>query len=214
MPKNQSLTPFSLSSLNQLATAIADPGYGVFHNFLSDAMQQDLMQLMTDKIASQELVRGGVGAGSELQVRGEIRSDSIFWLDADDMTPSSIAWLQNMDALSENFRRQLFLPIISYEGHLARYPAKGFYKKHLDRHSKTMSREISIITYLNKDWQEEDGGQLRLYTDTTQGGNGKFIDVFPEAGTMVIFRSADFWHEVMPSKKSRLSLTGWLRGRA
>jgi Rps23 Pro-64 3,4-dihydroxylase Tpa1-like proline 4-hydroxylase len=28
-----------------------------------------------------------------------------------------------------------------------------------------------------------------------------------------ILRSAGFWHEVMPSKRPRLSLTGWLRGR-
>jgi hypothetical protein len=29
----------------------------------------------------------------------------------------------------------------------------------------------------------------------------------------VIIRSADFWHEVRTSKRPRLSLTGWLRGR-
>ena len=58
-----------------------------------------------------------------------------------------------------------------------------------------------------------DGGQLRLYTDPAKGAAGPFLDVFPQAGTVVIFRSADFWHEVMPSARVRLSLTGWLRGR-
>lgn len=204
---------FSLAAMNQLATAVADSGYGVFPDLLPTAVQNDLIQFMADKVTAEELVRAGVGAGSETQVRGEIRSDSIFWLDADDPAPTASAWIHAMHELSENFRNQLFLPIVSYEGHLARYSTGGFYKPHLDRHNKTRSREISIITYLNKDWQEEDGGQLPLYTDTEKGTAGPYIDVFPQAGTVVIFRSASFWHEVMPSKKSRLSLTGWLRGR-
>ena len=69
------------------------------------------------------------------------------------------------------------------------------------------------VLSVHEDWQEDDGGQLRLYTDVEKGINGPFIDVLPKAGTVVIFRSGSFWHEVRPSKKPRLSLTGWLRGR-
>ena len=216
MPNTQpssSSDAFDITSMNLLAAAVADTGYGVFENLLTTSVQQELIQLMADKVAAEELVRAGVGSGSEVQVRGEIRSDSIFWLDADDPALSTVAWINGMNKLSEHFRSQLFLPLVSYEGHLARYPAAGFYKPHLDRHSNTLSREISIITYLNEDWQEDDGGQLRLYTDEEKGITGPFIDVLPKAGTVVIFRSGSFWHEVMPSKKPRLSLTGWLRGR-
>lgn len=199
--------------MNKLANAIADTGYGVFQDLLSPSIQLDLIQLMAEKVETAELIRAGVGAGSGLKVRGEIRSDSIFWLDSEDLAPTAVAWVKAMDELSEHFRSQLFLPLVSYEGHLARYPADGFYKAHLDRHSNTLSREISIITYLNTDWQENDGGQLRLYTDIALGALGPYIDVIPEAGTVVIFLSGSYWHEVMPSRKSRLSLTGWLRGR-
>ena len=118
-----------------------------------------------------------------------------------------------MNSLCEHFRSQLYLSVWTYEGHLARYPAEGFYKAHLDRHAKTLNREISIIAYLNNDWQETDGGQLRIYTNKEQGMDGPSLDVLPQAGTVVIFRSADFWHEVLPSKRPRLSVTGWLRGR-
>ncbi|MDC0087951.1 2OG-Fe(II) oxygenase [Akkermansiaceae bacterium] len=212
-PSDKLSDTFDLTSMNLLATAVADTGYGVFRNLLSSSVQEGLIGLMADKVAAEELVRAGVGAGGDMQVRGEIRSDSIFWLDADDTAPAAMAWIKGMDTLSEHFRSQLFLPLVSYEGHLARYPATGFYKAHLDRHSKTLSREISIITYLNEEWQEGDGGQLRLYTDVEKGVGGPFIDVLPNAGTVVIFRSGAFWHEVLPSKKPRLSLTGWLRGR-
>ena len=199
--------------MDLLATAVADPGYGVFPKLLTPELQQNLIQLMDDKVAADTLVRAGVGAGQATQVRSEIRSDSIFWLEADDLAPTAATWTTAMETLCEHFRSQLFLPLCSYEGHLARYPAAGFYKAHLDRHAKTLARQISIITYLNEGWEESDGGQLRLYTDVEKGISGPFIDVLPKAGTVVIFRSADFWHEVMPSKRPRLSLTGWLRGR-
>ena len=199
--------------MDLLASAVADPGYGVFPHLLTPKIQQDLVQLMADKVANDALVRAGVGAGQATQVRSEIRSDSIFWLEADDTATSTKAWISAMDNLCQHFRSQLFLPLCSYEGHLARYPASGFYKAHLDRHSNTQARQISIIAYLNEDWKDSDGGQLRLYTDIDRGVSGPYIDVLPRAGTVVIFRSADFWHEVMPSKRPRLSLTGWLRGR-
>lgn len=210
---NLTVSPFDTDAMERLASAVADPGYGVFPNFLTDGIQQDLVQLMNDKVAADALVRAGVGTGQELQVRSEIRSDSIIWLDPEDSAPAVSNWIDAMNLLTEYFRSQLFLPVWTYEGHLARYPAAGFYKAHLDRHAKTFTRQISIIVYLNKDWQESDGGQLRLYTDVEKGVKGDFIDVLPQAGTVVIFRSADFWHEVMPSTRERLSLTGWLLGR-
>lgn len=199
--------------MDHLTAAVAEPGYGVFPNLLSPEIQHDLIQLMTNKLAAESMVRAGVGAGQDKQVRSEIRSDSIFWLEPDDSDATASSWIKAMASLCEYFRSQLFLPLCSYEGHLARYPASGFYKPHLDRHSKTQTRQISIIAYLNEDWVESDGGQLRLYTDIELGVLGPFIDVIPQAGTVVIFRSADFWHEVMPSNRPRLSLTGWLRGR-
>ena len=167
---------------------------------------------MADKIAADQLIRAGVGAGQGVQVRPEIRSDSIYWLEPDDPAPAAAAWTKVMNVLCEHFRRQLFLPLCSYEGHLALYPATGFYKAHLDRHAKTLARQVSVIAYLNEGWTEADGGQLRLFTDPEKGAAGPFLDVLPQAGTVVLFRSAEFWHEVMPSKRSRLSLTGWLRG--
>ncbi|MGJ8676292.1 MAG: 2OG-Fe(II) oxygenase [Akkermansiaceae bacterium] len=208
-------TPFAFdaAAMDLLATAVAEPGYGIFPDFLRPNIQQDLIQVMADKIAADALTRAGVGAGQEKKIRSEIRSDSIFWLDKNDPAPAAERWIDSMNDLCAHFRRHLFLPLSSYEGHLALYPAAGFYKAHLDRHAHTLARQISIIAYLNEDWAESDGGQLRLYNDPEQGITGPSIDVVPEAGTLVIFRSADFWHEVLPSKRPRLSLTGWLRGR-
>ena len=211
--KNQPLPPFDPSAMDMLIASVADPGYGVFPNLLTPETQQNLIKLMADKVAADTLVRAGVGKGIATQVRSEIRSDSIFWLDEDDPAEMTGTWVNAMLTLCEHFRRHLYLPLWSYEGHLARYPASGFYKAHLDRHAKTLTRQISIIVYLNEEWADTDGGELRLFTDVEKGKDGPYIDVLPKAGTVVIFRSAEFWHEVRPSKRPRLSLTGWLRGR-
>ncbi|MGJ8673697.1 2OG-Fe(II) oxygenase [Rubritalea sp.] len=205
--------PFDSASMDLLSTALAEPGYGVFPDLLTTEFQRGLIELMKEKLAADQLVRAGVGAGGEKKIRSEIRSDSIFWLEEDDKAPVAEAWIEGMNGLCEYFRRHLFLSLWSYEGHLAQYPAEGFYKAHLDQHAQTLARQVSVIAYLNEDWSESDGGTLRLYTDMEKGVNGPFIDILPKAGTVVIFRSADFWHEVLPSKRTRLSLTGWLRGR-
>jgi SM-20-related protein len=67
------------------------------------------------------------------------------------------------------------------------------------------------VLYLNEDWRDSDCGQLRFYTDGSDGG--EYLDIFPQAGTLVLFRSACFWHEVMPARRERFSVTGWLRER-
>ena len=52
---------------------------------------------------------------------------------------------------------------------------------------------------------------LAARADTTDGGD--YVDIFPRAGQLVLFRSAKFWHEVLPARRERFSLTGWLRTR-
>jgi SM-20-related protein len=200
-------------SMSLLADAVAEPGYGVFPDFLPTGLQDDLRALMEEKMTEDRLVRAGVGTGSGLQVRPEIRTDFIVWLDEQDPAPVVQAWLGAMTSLCEYFRHRLFLPLWSYEGHLARYPAAGFYKPHLDQHLQTMARQITVIAYLNELWEDGHGGELRLFTDPQRGVKGPYLEVLPRAGTLVIFRSADFWHEVRPSTRERISLTGWLRGR-
>ncbi|MNU05986.1 hypothetical protein D3C72_2509970 [compost metagenome] len=64
--------------------------------------------------------------------------------------------------------------------------------------------------YLNEAWPQDAGGQIRLYLDADCR---EFVDVEPEAGTLVLFLSDRFWHEVLPARQQRLSVTGWYRRR-
>jgi SM-20-related protein len=195
------------------AEALCGPGYGVF----PDAAPGCLVQGLRDTLAlaapesSPSWRQARTGRGEGLERRPEIRSDEIRWLDPSGASPAEAAWLEWMEAVRRPLREALRLPLDHYEGHLARYRAGGFYRPHLDQHAGTAVRQITVILYLNPDWHPGDGGQLRLYTDPAAATDGPFRDVEPRAGTVVVFRSADFWHEVLPAHRDRLSLTGWLR---
>ena len=67
---------------------------------------------------------------------------------------------------------------------------------------------LSVVTYLNDEWQTTDGGELALYAND-QDNTG--VRVLPEKGTIVIFLSEVFPHEVLTAKRERHSVAGWFR---
>jgi len=64
---------------------------------------------------------------------------------------------------------------------------------------------------LNPDWAADDEGFLRLYLEGP--GATPFEDVLPVGGTLVCFLSGRFHHEVLSSRRERLSATGWFTRR-
>jgi SM-20-related protein len=87
------------------------------------------------------------------------------------------------------------------------YPEGSFYKRHLDQFKKDDHRKLSVILYLNADWKDEQGGQLRMHLPDGPK------DFLPLAGRLVIFRSDEIEHEVLPATRERLSITGWVLDR-
>jgi SM-20-related protein len=210
----------ALSSL--LADALADPGYGVFPQVMDSDLLESLCQVAETLREEDTLSAARIGSSLSVERRPEIRSDRILWLTRDAMTPppqpatqntknTTHCWLDLMDEVMHALKPQLFLPLDHYEGHIACYPPGGFYKPHLDQHHDTKARQITLIIYLNRDWKPEHGGRLRLYTSPQQGIRGPHLEVDPVAGTLVCFRSGEFWHEVLPATVDRFSLTGWFR---
>jgi SM-20-related protein len=106
--------------------------------------------------------------------------------------------------------RRCFLGLKSFEGHFARYPVGSFYKRHLDQFHAVPHRIVTVILYLNDSWTEADGGQLRMYFPQ-EDGSERLEDVLPVGGRLVVFLSEEIPHEVMPTQKERISITGWLR---
>ena len=156
--------------------------------------------------------RAGVGRGLDLQVHEDIRGDHVMWLQTDAASVEQVIYLAKLELLRLALNQRFFLGLFEYEGHFAIYPEGAFYKAHLDRHAGTNDRIVTTILYLNPNWQPGDGGELKLWT-SPEGKAGAFILIEPRMGTLVCFMAGDFWHEVMPAKKTRMSITGWFRQR-
>ncbi len=119
-----------------------------------------------------------------------------------------------MQTLKQLLNEQLFMNLHALETHIAHYPVGSIYQKHLDQFShgndpELQHRQLSAVLYLNQDWHESLGGELRLYLNENE-----HLDILPNAGRMVLFLSARFWHEVRPAHRERLSVTGWFRTRS
>jgi SM-20-related protein len=156
--------------------------------------------------------RAGVGRGETLEVRSEIRLDEVMWLQPDTESTEQQIYLSMLETLRLAINQRFFLGLFDYEGHFAVYPEGAFYKPHLDCHAGTSDRIVTTILYLNENWQPGDGGELKLWI-TPEGRDGAFVLIEPRMGTLVCFLAADFWHEVLPARKTRMSITGWFRQR-
>ncbi len=197
---------------DELIERIAETGWCVLPGFLESTVANDLHHDSMEAWNDGAFRRAGVGRGNELLVREDVRSDHVMWLRPAEITAAQQAYLDRLERLRLSLNLNLFLGLSDFEGHFAVYPEGGFYKPHLDRHRDTSERLVTVILYLNPDWKPGDGGELKLWT-TPGDKEGEFIIIEPRMGTLVCFLSADYWHEVLPAKKTRASITGWFRSR-
>lgn len=189
-----------------IADGLAESGYAVADQFLSQQEVESIRQaggFQTDF----DFKKAGIGNKQSLQIQEGIRGDYIKWLDRNDAPESVRIYLQRLDELIQYLNRALFLSLKDFEVHLTVYPIGSFYKRHLDQFKKDDYRKLSVILYLNNDWRDSHGGQLRMYLP------GQTKDFLPLAGRLVIFRSDEIEHEVLPATRERLSITGWVLDR-
>jgi SM-20-related protein len=201
-----------LGQVEELINAIDRHGWAVSPGRADDGGSLRLMHECEDACEKGEFRRAGVGRGGNLEVREEIRRDQVMWIHPGDTSTEQEIWLARLETLRLALNQRFFLGLFEYEGHFAIYPVGAFYKAHLDRHAGTSDRLVTVILYLNPNWQPGDGGELKLWT-SPEGKEGAFELIEPRLGTMVCFLSGDFWHEVLPAVKTRMSITGWFRQR-
>ena len=148
--------------------------------------------------------KAGIGKEQDFQIDATERGDFIHWISAAEAAPATQRALQRIEEIQLVINRHLYLGIRDIECHYAYYPQGAGYKRHVDRHRHQSHRVISMVIYLNPDWQPGDGGELRLYPS-----DGSVIDIAPKAGTLALFLS-ELEHEVLPTLKPRYSITGWM----
>lgn len=169
---------------------------------LREALRDDLRRLQ----AEGALAPAAVGRNDGRSLRGDIRADRTRWLDDPRCGPAAGVFLEGLDALRIALNRRLFLGLDEVEAHYAAYPPGGGYARHRDRFRDSDARVVSLVTYLNEDWDAGDGGALRLYLDD-EGGDG--VEVAPTRGSVCFLSELE--HEVLPARRERLSIAAWFR---
>jgi SM-20-related protein len=186
-------------------------GYAITQNFTSQASSALLAAECRALHATGRLSQAAIGRGNARSERAHIRGDHTHWFDAAALAPAQSAYWQHMQALRLNLNRTLLLGLEDLEAHFALYPAGSIYARHRDRFRDDDARVLSSVLYLNPDWRDEDGGALRLHLDPN--AQNPYVDIYPTSGTLVLFMSAEFEHEVLPANRERLSIAGWFRRR-
>lgn len=184
---------------------ILEQGKAVVEGLFPDQILSHLLLRITDLNESDALRPGAVGASGQSEVHMEIRSDSICWWPDVPTHPAECAYLEHIDALSAYLNRTCFTGIKTREFMYASYPPGASYARHVDDFRNKDARKFSVITYLNRDWTSDAGGELVTY-----GNNGPEF-IAPTFGKTVIFSSPELEHEVRTTHRTRLSVTGWLR---
>ena len=196
----------------QLETIINDlskNGYAICDAFLPAKTISSLANIAKNRYLSGAMTLAKTGQQAE---NTSIRGDSIFWLDENSHEPSVQAYFIKMHLLKNALNFHLFMNVQELETHLAVYPIGSVYEKHLDQFNQcegVQTRQLSSVLYLNNHWLAADGGALRLHLN-----EGEYLDIAPSAGKLVLFLSSQFWHEVLPATRDRISLTGWFRTRS
>jgi SM-20-related protein len=190
--------------LNVLVDEIASDGFSIVDDFLSQEEIDSILELDEFKNGLLQFKKAGIGNSGNKQINEGIRGDYIQWIDRETAPGPLLNYLSKLKVLISAVNQGLFLSLKDYEVHRTNYPTGSYYKRHLDQFKKDDHRKLSVICYLNKDWKEEEGGQLRIYHSNRE------LDVLPTAGRLVCFRSDLLEHEVLPAIRPRMSLTGWI----
>ena len=190
------------NSYTHIIDAIATKSYVVIEDALEDFLSDALIAFAKESSAYKN---AGISSSAELQIDKTKRSDKTLWLEEDFGVQSE--YLAFTQGLREAVNCSLYMGLSYYEAHFAMYEAGDFYEKHLDAFRGSKNRVLTTVFYLNDAWERSDGGELCIYDE-----NDKLVEkVLPKKGTLVVFLSDKFPHEVLTAKRTRYSIAGWFR---
>jgi SM-20-related protein len=182
-------------------------GISIRDQFAFDAEVLALRDCARAREARGDFAPARVGAQGKEWRRDNIRGDFTCWL-SEPLLPPERLLLQRMEEMRLQLNRDAFLGLFELELHYARYPAGAGFSRQVDKPQGSTQRKLSLVLYLNSEWQSTDGGVLRLHN-----ADDGFVDVEPIAGRLVCFLTSGREHEVLEARRERLSISGWFRGR-
>lgn len=190
---------------DRIAKDLRRRGFSIQPAALPPVLAANLREHLLDMRASQ-FEPAGIGRQQDYMTNTFVRTDEICWING--ASTAGAEWLSWAAHLQQFLNRRLFLGLFSFESHFAHYAPGDFYKRHTDAFRGETNRIVSVVVYLNPDWTVDNGGELVLYTDDD---DREGIRVLPTLGTIAVFLSEEFPHEVLPATRDRYSIAGWYR---
>lgn len=195
--------------LDELAEGLSEYGWLSVdaRPLLGDAMLSSLCDEVRVLDRSDALRAARIGRGQDKTRDRSVRRDKIAWLQGE--TAAQAALCEVFESIRCGLNQRLFLGLKRFEAHYATYHPGDFYRKHVDSFHGRASRVVSVVLYLNDQWQETDGGALQVFNrDSDLEICGR---VLPELGRLAVFMSEEIPHEVLPANRTRYSVACWFR---
>lgn len=189
----------------RIAQDLENQGYSIRPLALPEQLLISLSEHQ-QAMKAEQFASAGIGRGEAYLKNEFVRTDEICWITGESAAGKD--WLNWAGKLQHFLNRHLFLGLFSFECHFSHYSPGSYYKRHFDAFKGEANRVLSIVTYLNPGWTGEDGGELVLYRDDN---DKEGIKIVPLLGTLVVFLSEEFPHEVLPASRDRYSIAGWFR---
>ena len=174
---------------------------GFLNQNLSKGLLQNILRLQSEDL----MVAAGIGNNTVKDDEQKMRSDKIYWMDKNHDNIFEQEFLKHIEDFINRLNSTCYTGINGYEFHYAIYEEGSLYKRHKDQFKNNSARKYSLISYLNNNWLEKDGGQLVVYQ------NNIAQKILPHSQTAVFFKSDEMEHEVTKANRSRMSITGWLK---
>ena len=188
--------------VDQIIDALACDGFAISDGVFPNSLIEETFLYAQGLHGS--FAAAKIGKGLSQKKSKLIRGDKILWIEDFSRAPLH-AYAEFFGLMQQSLRRELFLPIVRFESHLASYEPGSFYRWHVDRHRQNLRRIISCVIYLS-DWKEGDGGHLEIEKNT----NSELVRIAPKKGRLVVFDSR-LRHQVCEVNAQRWSLTSWFR---
>ena len=195
--------------LGAIADDLATQGWSWQPALMPEALTRALREELVAREAAAALEAAGIGRESDYQVDRTIRRTRITWFDGS--TPAQQDFQMWTEALRASLNRELMLGLFEMEVCCAVYPPGGFYERHLDSFAGARNRVVSLVAYLNEDWDEARGGALAVWNEGAADGADPAARIVPQPGGVMLMLSEAIPHEVEVTHETRYGLAGWWR---
>ena len=208
-PMTLAVTPPADSRLSAIAADLAAHGWSWQPNLLPDDLTAALRAELQALDARQDLEAAGIGRDAAFQRDGSVRRTGIAWLDGS--SPAQQAFLDWAEPIRQSLNRALMIGLFEFEACFAVYPEGGFYDRHLDSFEGARNRVMSLVVYLNEDWQDDQGGELVIWPERAGKADSPAARLLPLGSGAAFMLSETIPHAVEVTHARRYAIAAWWR---